>query len=278
MKRIGVVFCALFMALMVLLPVNAGECYVTLKYKDVPLSFGKLRLPEDMYIVQVDFSSLLKRMDEDKRMKRDMEEVLFMMKEMNPEQYKLLNTMFETVKKPEVRELIDSIQFYQGNLYDGKSNRMIWFMVMNENQIINDIYGDFFKGKLTDEKKARVLQLQATVRHAAQPYLLKEGETLDYSEVRKVSYKNQLDKPVFELFDFSDVQFVSIRGKQAFMMDLRLAGDMMGSFGSLYYKEYDFNFKNKPTILAFFTLDSERHFWQEIFDKAMLDKPKEGKQ
>ena len=277
MKRIKSVILLLLLSVFCLLP-QVGECYVTLNYKDVSMPFGKVRLPEAMYIVEVDLASIVKRIDEDKTLQSDIRSSMLVLQETNPEQYKILQKGLELIKETDVRELINTTKIYQFSLYDGKSYRMAWVLSIKDNSNFADYYGDFFKGKLTQEKMDRMIQIETVFRTRIQPYLLKEGEKLDYDKVKKISYKNQDDKTVLELFEYSGFQFVTIKGKQACVSDIRVAGEWMGSFSALYFREYDFGVKNKPVGFAFLSLDSDRDFWRGIFDKALLDEVKPSKQ
>lgn len=266
MKKLCGLFCTLLMALAVFMPMSKGECYVTLDYKEVPLAFGKLKIPAEMSVVELDVLSFVKEFETNKQMQRDIE----LLK--HQEQYKFFVKVFEALKNPTVRKNLETLRFYQGGLFDGKSYHTVFFVTIKDNENLQNLYGGFFSGKINDQKKALVQKQIEITRLFAAPYLLPAGEKIDITTVRSVSSANQFDLPVFELFELSDANFADIKGKHGFTNDLRFAGDMMGSFVSAYVKQYTFSLKNKPAQLIFISIDSEREFWQQIFDKAMLDK------
>lgn len=268
MRRLYAGFCALLLALAVFVPVQTGECYVTLKYKQMPFEFGKIRLPEDMYVVEIDFNSFIDKMEKDQAFKREIDKLK------DYDQTRLTRWAIEAMQTKEVKEHLKTMSLYQAGLYDGECRRTVWFLVIHDNKYFTDRYGDFFKGKMTDEKKEKVIAVNRELKKLVEEYTLKDGEKFDYPEVKTVKLNETLSSARFELGEVSDVEFVRINGKPAYAASVRLAGEMLHSFGSLYFKEYDFQSKGKMTSLIFMSYDSDREFWTKIFDNSLIQKDK----
>lgn len=88
----------------ILLPFKQGECYVTLKYKEVPFSgIGNLSLPKDIIIKEFDIKSYSKVITGEANYFDD--------------------------------DFAEVVHFYQVVIHDGQNNRVAYVITFIENKI-----------------------------------------------------------------------------------------------------------------------------------------------
>lgn len=228
----------LLAGLLFLLP-QVGECYVTLRYKDVPAGYYNIRLPYDTYIIEYELGEFKNGL------------------EGNP-------WNVSVIKSP--------VNFYQFVISDGSDYRSAWVLfATSEKDELPDVQ-IYFKD-LDDEKKAKLLLGQQMARQEVQRTLEERAPlNSDFNIIRKVDFLSYSIDYKFEVlsFEWPDVQFPFINGKHAMTNEARIAVNFNGVFGAMYAKAYAMEIDGKLHLTAFLCLDSEKAFWQGIMDKAVI--------
>lgn len=235
MKKIQGIIFSVFLLMVLFLPIKQGECYVTLKYKDVPLNIGTMKLPQDAQIKEFDV--------------------------------KAYSNFFLGKVDRDVEEMAEYIKFYQIAINDGENNRVAYFITF-----FNAEYKELNEASIGEKERAEILAFQAKARERIAWYIEEaKSEKAESTIVEKVSPENFYEEPIFTYFEWPDMNFMTINGKQACSSEMRIAGEFGGLFLALYGNTYFFNINDSLGILAFVTVDSERDFWQAIFAKSIND-------
>lgn len=239
MRKVFGVLCTLVFCTLLLVP-QTGECYVTLRYKDVPAGFLQMKLPADTYIIKYVFDELNELVPANEYRNR------------------------EDIKK-------SAFSLYQLALEDGDSYKTAWVVAFSDSKQLKEEEIVYFND-LTQERKDEILARQAMIKEELQLTIGKnQPAKIDFSEIRKVYFYQSMSKRYIEVLNFSwpDVEFPIIAGKQAFTSEGRLAANFYGFFAAGYAKGYVLSVDDKGFALAFLCMDSEKEFWQEIMDRAV---------
>ena len=239
MKKLLGIFLACILGMAVFSP-QIGECYITLRYKDVPAGFLNIKLPADTYIIEYVFDEI-----------KDF---------VPPNEYRSR----EDMKK-------SSFSWYQLAINDGNDYRTAWVIIFSDAKKLKEKEKSYFKD-LTEEKKKEILNTQAIAKEEVERAVKeKQPAKLDLSKIRKIIFSKSRWENDIEILTFSwpDVEFPIIEGKQAFSNEMRVAGNFYGFFLSAYAKGYALEIDDKACFVAFVCMDSEKDFWTKIMDRAV---------
>lgn len=238
MKKIQSVIFFIFLLMVLFLPVQQGECYATLQYKDVPLNIGTIKMPKDAIIKEFDILSI--------------------------------GEAFSGQKDRGLVELAKHANFYQIALSDGQNNYVAYLVTVVDSSISKEEINKIFHTPLG--QKEAVLKLQKDLREDINRYIKETQEKRTVSEgIEKVTAENLRPEIYLTFFQWADVDFVTINEKNNYLSDIRIAGEFFGFFFALYGEAYVFEVEEKLGGLVLLTVDSERDFWQGILEKSMND-------
>lgn len=250
------VFLSLLLAFFVLLPIARGECYVTLKYKDVPLAFGNVKMPSDLYIVEFDLASITEAE------KKEIEEAA--MKD---------DSIKELMRSFDWQETLKNIRLYQVGIDDGESYRIAFFMTFSKDvQQHPEIINKYFQGEISAEEKNALLQQRvAVVDFWQKNNLVSYEDIFANSAIEKLDIETMLKEPygkkiVFANSEEPKLDFIQIDGKQAYGLQARV---LTYGMGALCSKGYFFAVDQTINGLVVMSLDSEREFWQDLFYNSL---------
>lgn len=253
MKKILLSF---LLAVFVLLPTVQGECYVSLKNKKVPLSFGTVKMPNALYILEIDLVSLIQVT------KNDFDEAL--LKEAG---------ISEIISNVDWEKNLKDVHFYQVGIDDGQSYKVAFFMTISKDASdYTYILNRYFKDELSVEDKNAVLQKRLEAISIFQNKGLISYENIfNNSEIRnfdlgKMDKKLYIPKIIFADESQPKLDFVQIAGRQAYFLQARTIVD---GIGALCSQGYFFSVDKTVNSLIIFSTDSEREFWRDLFYNSL---------
>ncbi len=237
------VFLGLVFSLLIILPQKSGECFVTVKYQDVPLKFSAIRVPQALYVSEYDFTPLAE---------------------------KYSGTVSESDRKT-----LENIKVYQMAINDGGVYRTALFAYWLTDERADRGDEKDFAEPISAERRQKILKEQADVR-ASLEEVAGKGQAF-WAELRKQGKMRKVDffgaarfsMPHVLAFEMPDVEFFTIDNKQAYAASFRAMVDWSGIFMMGYIKGYAFRYDEKIAVAAFITADGEREFWTDIFDHGI---------
>jgi hypothetical protein len=267
MKKKGMLFCALF-ALVLLFTAAPERCQA--ESSEIFLPAGRIQLPENTRIVEIDVLSLLSQLREFYSDKSEINEIMAVLGREDVRYLKILS-LFESLTSQSVLSALEAINFYMIGIPDGGNNYTAWFFTMKSNQETEKFLPDVFKGKMTEQKKSELLAWHAGQKKEAE-LRFPSGEKIDFAgSAKKIRYFDLFDYAPSYQYEWQPLEFIEINKKPALSAGVRINGVNNGTFSAFYVKQYIFGIGKKPALLAIVTFDSERLFWERTFDRAMAD-------
>lgn len=256
MKKLCNIVALLLLALIFLVP-NFGQCNAP-GFKQVTTKFGSIDLPKRAYIVEYDYSEALNKAE----------------------------NLSETVatQKNEVDSFAENFNIYQIIMQDDNKYNSAFFVTMFlDNKELQKMgfskkNQSMFVGgtKISHEDKHAILLLQDYARIELEKMNAEYKKYYDTEKLHKLNLdaKEPFSKNDSGIISFTwpDIQEIVVNEQVGYQSEVRFAGSFAGMVTSFYVKAYAFNVKDDGVaIVAFYTADSERVFWQSIFDKSMKE-------
>lgn len=240
------------LTLFVFLPTIKGECYVTLSYKDVPMAFGKVKMPMDLYIIEIDLSNTYAQV----------------IKDLKTEAANKDSNIQELLLNFDLEKELKNIKLYQVGIDDGESYKTAFFITFSKNmEEYPAAINKYFTDDLTIEDKERFLQAnKKVVDYWHSKGLLSYENLFAKDEITKVSLQKMSAKDYKQKIVFVDseepkIDFIKIDNKQAYSIQSRIIVELLGAISS---KGYIFNVDDTVNGLFVLSLDSEREFWYDL--------------
>jgi hypothetical protein len=278
------------LVLLILLPYT-GEAADAPRFKDMTLAVGKIRVPEDLIVTEIDFNSFF----ESGYFHSMMTEVMASESAWrNPAEFKMAVEFLNSLSSPETREVLNSINIYQFGLWDGAAYHYALAASIRDNRQWPPYLRDFFRGAATAAKQAKLNDVFSKTRTFVAE-ITSENGLLDFSGAQTVYLKDYIytdNLPIkysfgVEKLELGGPEFFTINKQPAFSASFRSVGQVGPFFKALttkentvqpgpfftalYAKAYCFSLKKQPAALFFVTVDSDRDFWTELFDRAVTD-------
>lgn len=234
----------LVLTFFVFFPMVQGECYTTLKYKNVPLDFGKVKMPMDLYVVELYFQDILKVIETDNR----------------------LVELEKSYIGISIEEALKNVKIYQVGIDDGNSYKVAFFMTLFTN--IEDYPSEIS----VKDKEIIVKEINNLVLfYKGIGVLSSENKFVNQETVLKIDMfaantNAELSNITLINPDDFNLRFTTINNKPAYSFDWRVGLEGLGVYAT---RIYTFNSGKKTNNIILFSLDSEREFWQNIFDNTL---------
>ncbi len=251
---------AVFLSAFIFLPGSVGECYVTLSYKDVPLSFAKLRLPSELYVVEIDYASLITKLEKEDYFVKTLET------EKNEEQKKKYLQAIKYLFSDEAKKFMDTIKVYQVGLFADNSYNNAFIVSVKNNSTFKGFNKKFIETKSLAQSKDALLAAKEAFEKTFMTVFTDKGFWLTDGIKMFSGAKDEILFLQWGNFDTKE-----LNKRQIYSTSMRMSGVFGDTLSSSYFKLYCSYDKKNTEALVLVTLDNERELWSKIFDDAILN-------
>ena len=253
------IFTFMFVAVVFTFYVSTGECYSITQYKDVPLSYGTIKLPDDAYLYRVDLKYEIEKLKQDKRYKSEFEDLF---------------------------NIYESMDIYQVVIDDGQNYRSAVLVGLNLQNIkysqekieqaqkngvaLRDYKYKFYLAKKDVEKL--ILQEPIFSSYIDQ-IVVKTLASIDKKRFYSISTenKNMMKNPTGLLsYTFHGIKEIDVNGQYGLSYGADVTFIILGLILNTNLDGYAFNLSDDGVgVLFMMSFENDKEFWRNIFESSM---------